>query len=133
MSYVDFKKAFHNGRRQEERTRWAAESMVSLLSEGRSNLFKYEGAASRIGRIASSNSLREITSILVQATLFSDYGITMGGLADALNSSKQTPYRHLKALDGMGLVVRKKVGKEVFHTIDLDRLLELSDVPNDGE
>ena len=104
----------------------AAERMVSLLSEGRSDLFKYEGAASRIDEITSSKNLHGVTSILVQATLFSDYGITMGGLADALHSSKQTPYRHLKVLDGMGLVVRKKVGKEVFHTIDLNRLLEIS-------
>ena len=106
----------------------AAERMVSLLSEGRNNLFKYEGAVTHIDEITSSKNLRAVTSILIQATLFSDYGITMGGLADALQSSKQAPYLHLKVLEGMGLVVKKKVGKEVFHTIDLDRLLELSDV-----
>lgn len=106
----------------------AAERMVSLLSEGRNNLFKYENATTHIDEITSSKNLYAVTSILIQATLFSDYGITMGGLADTLQSSKQTPYRHLKVLEGMGLVVKKKVGKEVFHTIDLDRLLEVSDV-----
>lgn len=106
----------------------AAERMVSLLSEGRNNLFKYEGAAARIDEITSSKNLYAVTSILIQATLFSDYGITMSGLADTLQSSKQTPYRHLKVLEGMGLVVKKKIGKEVFHTIDLNRLLEVSDV-----
>ncbi len=106
----------------------AAERMVSLLSEGRDNLLAYEAAASRIDEIASSKSLRGTMSILIQATLFSDGGITASGLADALQSSKQTPYRHLKVLEGMGLVMKKKRGKEVFHTIDLDRLSELADV-----
>lgn len=106
----------------------AAERMVSLLSEGRSNLFKYENAIARIDDITKSKNVRETGSILIQATLFSDYGITMSGLADALQSSKQTPYRHLKTLECLGLVVKKKIGKEVFHTIDMDRLLELSGV-----
>ena len=106
----------------------AAERMVSLLSEGRRNLFKYEKAAARIDEIATSKSIYGITSILIQATLFSDCGITMSGLADTLQSSKQTPYRHLKVLEGMGLVVKKRVGKEVFHTIDLDRLMGMSGI-----
>ena len=44
-----------------------------------------------------------------------------------MQTSKQTPYRHLKVLEGMGLVEKKKIGKEVFHTVNLERLLELSD------
>ena len=104
----------------------AAERIVSLLSEGRDSLIKYEKAVVHLDEIMSSKNLYRITSILIQATLFSDYGITMGGLADTLQSSKQTPYRYLKVLEGMGLVVKKKVGKEVFHTVDLDRLLEMS-------
>lgn len=104
----------------------AAERIVSLLSKGRDDLFKYEAAAARIDEITGSKNLHGITSILIQATLFSDCGITMSGLADALQSSKQTPYRHLKVLEGMGLVEKRRMGKEVFHTIDLDRLLEIS-------
>ena len=104
----------------------AAERIVSLLSEGRGNLFKYESATARISDIADSKNLFGITSILIQATLFSDYGVTMGGLAETMQTSKQTPYRYLKVLEGMGLV-EKKIGKEVFHTVNLERLLELSD------
>ena len=104
----------------------AAERIVSLLSEGRDNLFKYESAAARISDVADSKNLSGITSILIQATLFSDYGVTMSGLAETMQTSKQTPYRHLKVLEGMGLVEKKKIGKEVFHTVNLERLLELS-------
>lgn len=49
----------------------------------------------------------------------------MSGLAETMQTSKQTPYRYLKVLESMGLV-EKKIGKEVFHTVDLERLLELS-------
>ena len=41
-------------------------------------------------------------SILIQATLFSDYGITMSELAETMQTSKQTLHRHLKVLEGMG-------------------------------
>ena len=104
----------------------AAERIVSLLSEGRCNLLKYEGAAARIDEITSSKNLYGVTSALIQVTLFSDYGIMMSGIANTLQSSKQTAYRHLKVLEGKGLVVKKRVGKEDFHTIDLGRLLEMA-------
>ena len=104
----------------------AAERIVSLLSEGRNDLLKYEGAAARIDEITSSKNLYGVTSALIQVTLFSDYGIMMSGIANTLQSSKQTAYRHLKVLEGKGLVVKKRVGKEDFHTIDLGRLLEMA-------
>lgn len=69
-----------------------------------------------------TKSLYEISYYLLQASLFSDQGISTGELLKHSEISRTTLMSRLKKIEQMGLLVVHRVGKEKFYKLDLNKL-----------
>ena len=67
-------------------------------------------------------TLLMLVSVLPMGAFAASYSDTEGHWAEASIDR----WTDAKVLEGMGLVEKKKIGKEAFHTVNLERLLELS-------
>lgn len=69
-----------------------------------------------------TKTLYEISYYLLQASLFSDQGISTGELLKHSEISRTTLMSRLKKIEQMGLLVVQRVGKEKFYKLDLNKL-----------
>lgn len=66
--------------------------------------------------------MREIAEALVTATLFSPNGLTADQLSNLFGASRQTVYKRVDSLDNAGILVKTKIGRKTFCTLDLEAL-----------
>ena len=64
----------------------------------------------------------EVAFFLVQASLFSEHGISTRVLEENLKSSYSTVRKELEIIEREGFLIKKRVGKEKFYSIDMERL-----------
>lgn len=64
----------------------------------------------------------EVAFFLVQASLFSEHGISTRVLEENLKSSYSTVRKELDIIEHDGFLIKKRVGKEKFYSIDIERL-----------
>lgn len=64
----------------------------------------------------------QVYYILIQASLFSNYGISAKELGENLNASYATVKKELKCVEAHGLLKREKQGKEFYYSMDLEKL-----------
>lgn len=76
-------------------------------------LFLPEGTNPKISRVYD---------YLVQATLFSEYGISTKELMENTEESRNTVTKRLKVIEGYGLLIEKKTGNEKFFSLDLEKV-----------
>ncbi|MEG0375790.1 MAG: Fic family protein [Raoultibacter sp.] len=70
----------------------------------------------------SDTHLQELMHILIQATLFSEEGITVTELQAIFTTSKPTLYKRIKLLTDKNLVVKKQLGHKHYYRINSDTL-----------
>ena len=100
----------------------AMESMRDSLSE---KAIQLDQAMSRLLLCFDDEAdelKRNIGYVLVQAALFSELGVTAKDLAVLENVSAPTIYGKLKKLDKKNLIKRRKKGRSVYMSIDLEEL-----------
>ena len=68
---------------------------------------------------------RRLYSVLVQAALFSELGITMDELVAHLDLSAGTLRKNLKNIESKGLLEKTRSGRYVYFRISIDKLNEL--------
>ena len=56
--------------------------------------------------------------------LISEQELCVGDIADAFDVSQPTISHHLGVLRQLGLVARRKEGKQVFYSVNQDRIVE---------
>lgn len=71
---------------------------------------------------AMSDSLKDFVSLLIQASLFSDEGLTKKELETELNISPSTVDKRLAKLREMNMLIEDKSGRAVKYLIDLNKL-----------
>ena len=69
---------------------------------------------------ADSEIIYELYSVLIQARLFSENGVSMGELCAHLNRSGETVRKKLAVVKNSGLLITKTVKREKFYGIDLE-------------
>ena len=91
------------------------------LHNGSTRLTRYEeGIKSLPGGLGDRTA--GVYHILIQAGLFSESGISTRELEALLNNSYTTIKKELDFINGLGLLIRNKVGREFHYSIDLERL-----------
>lgn len=101
----------------------AMRSMKESLAEKEASLKHY----SELGdKLASEYGFDErthaVTFILIQASLFSELGVTAQEIASILKVSAPTIYNKLKNLEKESLVIRRKQGRTSYLSLDLEGL-----------
>lgn len=99
----------------------AMTSMRDSLVERKANLEKYTNRLDELPECGNPR-VREIAEALVTATLFSPNGLTADQLSNLFGVSRQTVYKRVDSLENAGVLVRTKVGRKTFCTLDLEVL-----------
>lgn len=99
----------------------AMTSMRDSLVERKANLEKYTNRLDELPECGNPR-VREIAEALVMATLFSPNGLTADQLSNLFGVSRQTVYKRVDSLENAGVLVRTKVGRKTFCTLDLEVL-----------
>lgn len=105
----------------------AMESMEASLSEKKAAL---DDALGRIGNIVGiadgGKALAKdrfcLANVLAQAALFAESGISSGEISQVMEVSMPTVYQRLKFFEERGLLAKKRVGRGVFYSLNLDEL-----------
>lgn len=90
--------------------------MTTTLVDKQKQLDYYDGA---IDTMISQYSLKEMVYILVQNTLFGESGMSVEGIADAMEISVPTTRNYLRKLDENLLLISKD-GRRKLYDINLD-------------
>lgn len=109
--------------------------IVSAMESMRNSLRERQDAYDFLGRklylILADNISDTTTELLVdsliQATLFSEKGLSVANAASQMAVSVPTVYNRLKLLDAKELIKRERKGREVYLTLDVDRISDYSD------
>lgn len=81
--------------------------------------------ASRIGELPDNDNdekINELYYVLLQASLFSDIGVSTGELLNHLNISRPTLQKKLNYIDSNNLLFTKKRGQNKFYQLNLETL-----------
>jgi Fic family protein len=68
------------------------------------------------------NRTGRVCSVLIQAALFSEHGISTKELQECMENSYSTIRKELDVIKSAGFLIKKKVGKENFYSLNLDKL-----------
>ena len=99
------------------------ESVLQLedaLQKRKTRLDQYRDLLSNLP-IGESKSGR-MCYVLIQAALFSEHGISTKELQECLENSYSTVKKGLDFIEKEGLLIKEKVGKENFYSLDLSKL-----------
>lgn len=99
----------------------AMTSMCDSLVEGKAGLNKYTSKLDELPE-CSNPRVREIAEALVSATLFSPNGLTADQLGETFGVSRQTVYKRVDPLGNAGVLVKTKIGRKTFFTLDFRAL-----------
>ncbi len=107
----------------------SAEQISCSLEQKRKLFFKYESAVqiSFANKEVREKHLCDLASILVQAALFTELGISTKELVSFFNVSRQTIGSWIKKVSEVVEVEKIKEGKNVFYKANLTRLDSLSE------
>ena len=107
----------------------SAEQISFSLDEKRKLLFKYDLAAQTglANKEITEKHLRELASILVQAALFTELGISTKELVSFFNVSRQTIGSWAKKVSEVIEIEKIKEGKNVFYKANLTKLDAVQD------
>ena len=87
----------------------------------------YEDAISAYPESKSNKRMELLYSLLVQAALFSDVGISTNDLKAQLNVSYNTLKGLLEQVEGTGLLCSRRVKSGKYYFIDLDKVDEMKE------
>lgn len=96
------------------------ENLYDALEKRYVQLSKYRDALNSNSEI--SDSLKQFVYILIQASLFSDEGITKKELETELNISPSTVGKRLAKLRDMSMLIEDKSSRSVKYLVDLSKL-----------
>ena len=99
----------------------AMTSMCDSLVERKAGLDKYTSKLDELPECSNSR-VREIAETLVTATLFSPNGLTADQLGETFGVSRQTVYKRVDPLENAGVLVKTKIGRKTFFTLDFRAL-----------
>lgn len=99
----------------------AMRELKNSLEEREATWDKYEAA---IEEMDYDTATRELYSILIQAALFSEMGITMRELTDCMACSAYTINKLLSGIDAEMIVIKKKSNTK-YYSVDLDALNDI--------
>lgn len=99
----------------------AIHKLDNALSERAYDLDRYDELIKKNSTLYTK-PLYEISYYLLQASLFSDQGISTGELLRHSKISRTTLMSRLKKIEQMGFLVVHRVGKEKFYKLDLSNL-----------
>ena len=105
--------------------------MLTMIQKSISQL--EDALKSRISRLNKYNEILnglpfgagrtgEVAFYLVQASLFSEHGISTRILEENLNNSYSTVRKELDTIEKEGFLITKRVGKEKFYSIDIEKI-----------
>lgn len=100
------------------------ENLYDALEKRKNLLDKYSDIIMNNKKI--QRELKDFAFVLIQASLFSDEGITKKELGTELNLSPSTVDKRLAALRKMNMLIEDKSGRAAKYLIDLDSLASLS-------
>jgi len=105
---------------------------LSLLDKGYDNCIKY--AKSKVDELDKlineignkypkfkNGNISQIVSILAQASVFSDFGISIKNIAETMDVNEKTIRRNLEEIKNSGILKTKKHGKFIYYMIDLQK------------
>lgn len=102
----------------------SAEALEEALSKRLLRLGQYEDMVDDL--IGAENERERLTySALIQAGLFAEYGISTKKLMAFLGLSYVTAKKELAKVEALDLLVQRKVGRENFYSLNLDKLDEM--------
>lgn len=99
----------------------AMTSMCDSLVERKAGLVKYTNKLDELPECGNPR-VREIAEALVVATLFSPNGLTADQLGNSFGVSRQTVYKRVDPLGNAGVLVKTKIGRKTFYTLDFKAL-----------
>lgn len=100
------------------------ENLYDALEKRKNLLDKYSDIIMNNKKI--QREIKDFAFVLIQASLFSDEGITKKELGAELNLSPSTVDKRLAALRKMNMLIEDKSGRAAKYLIDLDSLASLS-------
>lgn len=74
----------------------------------------------------NDEKINELYYVLLQASLFSDIGVSTGELLNHLNISRPTLQKKLNYIDSNNLLFTKKRGQNKFYQLNLETLAEIT-------
>jgi len=109
----------------------AMDSMCVSLTERKAQLERAQNLAVEIpGMREGKDSLVDdrfiIASLLIQAALFAELGISIKEIAEFMKVSVPTVYQRMKFFEEMKLIKKRKFGHSVFYSMDIDALIAIS-------
>ena len=100
------------------------ENLYDALEKRKNLLDKYSDIIMNNKKI--QREIKDFAFVLIQASLFSDEGITKKELGAELNLSPSTVDKRLAELRKMNMLIEDKSGRAAKYLIDLDSLASLS-------
>lgn len=105
------------------------EALHTALSERNDKLIYYGNLIDK-NDVFSKKREKGVLFLLVQAELFSDSGITMTEMHDAMKTTKVTVNKILNHIDSFGLLKKQKSGRTYYYGIDLEKF-DIKEISNE--
>ena len=99
------------------------EELVSSLTRKFVSWGEYEAKIQKFTD-AEAEKVKRLYSILVQAALFSELGVSIDGLQENLKQSLGTLRKNLKSIDDKGLLITAKAGRRLYYSLNTGKLDE---------
>lgn len=102
------------------------EQLLDAISTRKLYLDKCSRKAEQLSFIGDLNSpIGQVFYLLIQATLFSEDGISTKELLETLHISRSTLTKRLKVFENKGLLQSKKEGREAFYSLEMNAFDDL--------
>lgn len=99
----------------------AATELRDSLKRKSISLTKYQSAVLRL-KLAEDSKMSLLYSLLIQAALFSELGISTKDLMKTTETSYATVRKRLKLVEAKGLLLSTKDGREKYYELDIQAL-----------
>ena len=99
----------------------AYKKVVDSLSE---SAYLLEENSKKIPKLYNGNdeSVNNLYFILLQATLFSENGISTADLEKNMNITYVTLKKKLEIIDKRGMLITRKIGKKIYYALNMDKM-----------
>ena len=104
----------------------AVDQLYVALYKRYQSLETFSNLSQKVPFIADNSDFERLAFLLIQAELFSEYGITTQELMDITGVSRITINKRLKKFENFQLLIRSRLGHKYTFRLDLNKLREIT-------